>query len=430
MQRFPTDLLDLAPNMLRESAESEVAPSAKASNPVKGTSQNDVTEESASSVDSPASQVQQEAPETPKLIQPPPARKAPRKVQNATSKPKAWGPRGDSSGGRKRVQQGVNQNQDTRASRPVRDQASGVPVRPAGNLSRDVAEREKKLPRTTGKPTAPALGKPVQRGGSDAATAYFKKSRKQPDEAQFPVAKDMPTNLMVGDIAPGGTGKGRKDKGSKRGKNQRAQGSREVEYGQSKRSKRRGGNTEGRFGGLNAENRRKARQQRQERRELRVVEQEREEIIEVGSEGIAVNDLASLLAVPPAEIVKVLFLRGIMSTVTQTLDMDTVKVVGLEYGVEIWDKSAVEVTDMAKKTMDFVEEDETDVLKPRPPVVTVMGHVDHGKVLHQPLLAVFLRKRFRKYCTGSGCQHMLLILEFSTSAIHISIDWMFSADCT
>ncbi|GMH34204.1 hypothetical protein BSKO_02038 [Bryopsis sp. KO-2023] len=145
------------------------------------------------------------------------------------------------------------------------------------------------------------------------------------------------------------------------------------------KQKRRGAR-EGQFGGTSAENRRKARQQRQERRQARAQEtQEREEIIEVGPEGMLVSELAGKLLETPADIIKTLFMKGIMVTMTQTLDMDTVKVIGLEYGVEVLEKGQVAIGDMAKKNVEFIDEDDIENLVLRPPVVTVMGHVDHGK---------------------------------------------------
>lgn len=406
VQRFPTDLMDLAPNELGEAAQSTSTDPTQDSRSVGGAAHNDEGTKSVSKIDSSTPVAQPKILQPPKLNRPPPGRKTSQKTPNAPSKTqKAWGPQGGTSGRRHRHQQGSSSSQNSRASPPIRDQAAAAPtsptspaapaapappappVRPTGNHSSDTSGRAGKPRTSTVMPTASAPSRRTQHNDSDAATAYFRKNRRQPERGQTQAAEEgLPTELVTGDLAAYPTGMPRKDRGSRRSKNQNSQDADGKTNTQGKSGKRRG-NAEGRFGGLTAENRRKARQQRQERRELRVVEQEREEIIEVGSDGIAVNDLASQLAVPPAEIVKVLFMRGIMSTVTQTLDMDTVKAVGLEYGVEIWDKSSTQVTDMAKKTVDFMEEEEVDHLKSRPPVVTVMGHVDHGKVLSQLLFS-------------------------------------------
>jgi len=136
--------------------------------------------------------------------------------------------------------------------------------------------------------------------------------------------------------------------------------------------------------------RRKSRQSRKQSRleEARSNVKEREDIFEVGPEGMSVADLAEMLAVPPVEIVKKLFMKGIMVQVNSTLDSDTVKAVGQEYEVDVLDRDEARPEDLAKKSVDFIDDDDLDFLTTRPPVVTVMGHVDHGKTS----LLDFIRK--------------------------------------
>lgn len=104
------------------------------------------------------------------------------------------------------------------------------------------------------------------------------------------------------------------------------------------------------------------------------------EILEVGKEGMSVQDLAAKLAINDGEVVKTLFMKGIATMVNQTLDEEAVRLVCKEFEVEVVEAGTLKVEDMAKKLTEFLDEEDLDFLEIRPPVVTIMGHVDHGKV--------------------------------------------------
>jgi translation initiation factor IF-2 len=91
-------------------------------------------------------------------------------------------------------------------------------------------------------------------------------------------------------------------------------------------------------------------------------------------EAITVQELANRMAEKGADLVKALFNLGMMVTVNQTIDQDTAELLVEEFGHNI---KRVSESDADVDTTTDVDADET--LQPRPPVVTIMGHVDHGK---------------------------------------------------
>ncbi|MBR7552931.1 translation initiation factor IF-2 [Allobacillus sp. GCM10007491] len=90
---------------------------------------------------------------------------------------------------------------------------------------------------------------------------------------------------------------------------------------------------------------------------------------------LTVGELAEKLGRESSEIIKKLMLLGVMATKNQQLDPDSIELIGEDYGVEVEEEVAVDQTDLDN----YIEPDTEEELEERPPVVTIMGHVDHGK---------------------------------------------------
>ncbi len=121
--------------------------------------------------------------------------------------------------------------------------------------------------------------------------------------------------------------------------------------------------------------------QRQKRRAMELkaakdAKQVRPEMIIVPEDNLTVQELADKLSLESSEIIKSLFFKGITATVTQSLDLATIETVAEEFGVPVLQD---DIQEAAEKTVDMIESEDIDNLIRRPPVITVMGHVDHGK---------------------------------------------------
>ncbi|MCP9881497.1 translation initiation factor IF-2 [Cyanobium sp. Alchichica 3B3-8F6] len=145
--------------------------------------------------------------------------------------------------------------------------------------------------------------------------------------------------------------------------------------------------------------------QRQRRRamELRASREAkavRPEMLIVPEGNLTVQELAEKLGVESSEIIKSLFFKGIIATVTQSLDLSTIEAVAEEFGVPVLED---DVEEAAAKTVEMIEESDRDYLIRRPPVVTVMGHVDHGKT---SLLDAIRKTRVAAGEAGGITQHI------------------------
>ncbi len=125
----------------------------------------------------------------------------------------------------------------------------------------------------------------------------------------------------------------------------------------------------------------------------------KEDNVLIYKDGMTVSDVAESLGKTNAQIIMKLMQAGIVANQNQTIDRETIELIALEFGFEVKDEV---ITDVTRFDEIIVEDDESE-LESRPPVVTIMGHVDHGKTT---LLDTIRSSRVARGEAGGITQHI------------------------